>query len=130
VLLHYDPRRDEPPMAAQGRVETRSGQGGLEVLGSSTVDMLRLPPIELGGRGHALVHLVLWSPKEVAGCLFYTTAAQPDYARAHKLVFTTRPGENELYLEVPDPDVIGSLMLRHGAARWVLRAAEVRRVED
>ncbi len=129
VLLCYDARADLPPVPRQGRIETHAGPEGLEVLGSSVLDMLRLPPFALGGHGHALVRLELWSPKEVAGSLLYTTAAQPEYTRRHALEFTTRPGENVLYLEIPDPDASGSLMLRHVAARWVLRAVEVRRVE-
>jgi hypothetical protein len=129
VLMRYDSRRDEPPVAVLGRLETRSGPEGLEVLGSSPVDLLCLPPFELGGRGRALLRLELWSPKEVAGFVFYATAAAPEYARNHTLALPLRAGENTVFLEIPDPDARGSLMLRHGAARWVLRAAEVRRVE-
>jgi hypothetical protein len=130
VLMRCDPRAGAPDVAAQGRLELHAGPQGLEVLGSSALDMLRLPPFELGGRGRALLRLEFWAPKEIAGCVFYATATHPDYSGKQALALDTHPGENLVYFEIPDPAATGRLMVRHGAQRWVLRAAEVRRVED
>ncbi len=130
VLMRYDARRDDPPVARQGRVETRPGPDGLEVFGSSPVDLLRLPPLELGGRGHALLRLEIWSPKEVAGFVFYATVKEPEYARNRTLPLPLRAGENTVYLEIPDADASGRLMISQRAYRWLLRAAEVRRTVD
>jgi hypothetical protein len=128
VLLRYDPAGDQPPVAAQGRLDFHAGPEGLEIVGSTSMDMLRLPPFELGGRGRALLRLELWSPKEVAGAILYTNAEHADYTRSLNVALHTLAGENVLYFEIPDPTVQGRLMLRHAAYRWILRAAEVRRV--
>lgn len=130
VLMHFDTHTNQPPASFQGHLELQPGVDGLEVQGSTAMDMLRLPPFELGGHGRALLRLELWSPKEVAGAVFYANAQHPDYARGLILELHTLAGENVFYMEIPDPTAQGSLMLRHGAYRWTLRAAEVRRVPD
>jgi hypothetical protein len=130
VLMRYDPTRDEPPASSSAPLELRPGPEGLEVLQSSVRNMLRLPPFALGGRGRALLRLELWSPKDVFGCIFYTTDAQPEYARGHALRLDSHQGGNVYYFEIPDADASGRIMVNHVAYRWVLRAAEVRRVQD
>jgi len=130
VLMRYDAQRDDPPVAVLGRLELHPGPGGLEVVGSSAIDMLRLPPFDLGGRGRALVRIELWSPKQVPGLLLYGNEEHAEFARRRVLEMKTHYGENVFYFEIPDPRATGRLTLRHAAQRWVLRAAEIRRVED
>ena len=130
VLLRYDPRHDTPPAHAQGRLVLHAGEQGLEVEGSTAVDMLVLPEFDLGGHGRALLHLWYWSPKDVMGCVFYATQSSPDFGRGRALELRVQPGENEIYLELPGSDVRGGLMLRLPARHWTLRAAELRRVAD
>jgi len=129
VLMRYDAQRDDPPAVAFGRLDLRPGPGGLEVFGSTAIDLLQLPPFELGGRGRALVRIELWSPKRVPGLLLYGNEENAEFARSRVLEMKTHHGENVFYFEIPDPKAAGRLTLRHAAQRWVLRAAEIRRVE-
>ena len=130
VLMRCDPRAADAGLASQGRLGLRAVPEGLEVVGSTAIDMLELPAYDLEGRGRALLRLELDSPKEVAGCIFFQTASKPGYGRSSALRLDTHPGTNVVYFEIPAADARGRLMIRHGAYRWVLRAAEVRRIQD
>jgi hypothetical protein len=130
VLLRYDARRDEPPASAQGKLALEPGPEGLLVSGSTALDMLRLPAFDLEGRGHALLKLEIRAPKDVIGCVFYASRTDPGYDRTRALSLELEPGENTVYLRMPESDAAGRPMVRLFAARWLLRAAELRRSAD
>ncbi len=128
VLGAYDPRRDDPPALVQGRLALQPTPGGLEVEGSTALDMLRLPPFELGGRGRALLRLSIRAPKDVIGCVFYADGATGEYRPGRAIKLELEAGENEVFVLFPEADAGGRPMLRLFAARYLLRAAELRRV--
>jgi hypothetical protein len=128
--MRYDARRDEPPASAQGRLTLEPGPEGLLVSGSTALDMLRLPAFDLEGRGHALLKLEIRAPKDVIGCVFYAGTADPHYDRTRALSLELEPGENTVFLRMPEADAAGRPMVRLFAARWLLRAAELRRSAD
>lgn len=130
VLMRYDPTRDDPPAEVYGTLALRPVPAGLEVEGSTALDMLRLPPFALDGRGRALLRLSIRAPKDVIGCVFYARESDGAYRPGRASKLELERGENELYLLFPEADACGRPMLRLFAARWLLRAAELRRVPE
>ncbi len=133
-FLGLPPLAEADPRALLAGVEGYRGTriefaaGVLRLAAREGADKLLLPPLVPPPGTHLALHLMLDSPADTLGLLWFQSATQPQYEQRTRLAFELSAGRNELYVELPVDDLRGRVLLEPGLihGEYVLRTLEAR----
>jgi len=103
------------------------GKDGLSIHAETNDPALGLPLLTVRRGTKVSVHVRLSSPGQTNAQLFYDTLDAPEFNEAHSVRTPTHQGDNDLSIEVNDPNFIGKLRLDPGElpGEYVIKLIEV-----
>lgn len=132
VLFSLDVARDTGSFEAQGETAlhtTQDDSGPALVIEMKTLaDTVLLPAFEFPNDRRVLGRLVITSPTSAMLSVFYKHEEDREYHRRNSCVVPLAKGQNQVFFEIDQPRLKGSLMLRPGdrTGSYTLHGLEVR----
>ena len=110
------------------QISIRYSSDGLVLSSTGDDPYVILPPLKTEPVGPSIVRMVLTSPGDSFVQLFYRTPSFPYYYERQSVYQIIKKGNNEIYLDLPEKDVIGNLRLDPGhlAGDYILHSIEIR----
>lgn len=129
TCLKLNPDLGYEGLKSENQVSHRFSSDGLVLSSTGDNPYVILPPMKTEPGGPLLVSMVLTSPEDSFVQIFYQIPSFPYYHESQSVYQSIKKGYNEIYLELPEKNLVGNLRLDPGhlVGDYILHSLEIRK---